>query len=101
MSGWLLGPPIKLSSTHAYVEAHALPYPDGQKVAIFYWSDSYQSDIQLWDIKTGSALGPPLKGHEKSVTVMAFSPDGRRLVSGSADKTLLLWDTDGGQPILP
>ncbi|MBN81939.1 MAG: hypothetical protein CMJ70_17550 [Planctomycetaceae bacterium] len=33
-----------------------------------------------------------LKGHDDEVWSVAFSPDGQRIVSGSNDKTLKIWD---------
>ena len=40
-----------------------------------------------------------LKGHTDPVTSVAFSPDGKRIVSGSDDKTVKVWDAHTGQEI--
>lgn len=41
-----------------------------------------------------------LGGHEAPVSSAAFSPDGSRIVTGSADKTARVWDAASGTTIL-
>ena len=38
-----------------------------------------------------------LKGHKAEVSALVFSPDGKMLLSGSADGTIRAWDTTTGQ----
>ena len=40
-----------------------------------------------------------LEGHSDGVTSVAYSPDGRWIVSGSRDNTLKVWDTENGQEV--
>jgi WD40 repeat protein len=50
----------------------------------------------LWDVATGKEKAT-LKEHTKSVTSVAFSPDGMTLASGSVDQTIKLWDVQPGK----
>ena len=52
----------------------------------------------MWDAATGAPIGKPLQ-HEDSVANAAFSPDGARVVTASADKTARVWDAATGTPI--
>lgn len=60
--------------------------PEGRWLAVA--RDFY---VELWDAQRGR-LVHVFRGHDSSVTVVAFSADVRKLVSGSSDTTLLVWD---------
>jgi WD40 repeat protein len=50
-----------------------------------------QNILQIWEMSTGK-VRRILKGHGGSVTGCVFSPDGRRVLTASADTTVLVWD---------
>jgi WD40 repeat protein len=61
-------------------------------------------NIRLWHKQ-----GPPgqwtatgeLNGHSRSITAMKFTPDGKRLVSSSGDRTCAQWDVAAGSELKP
>jgi RNA polymerase sigma factor (sigma-70 family) len=60
--------------------------PDGRALAA--WS---QDEIHVFDLPSANEL-PVLRGHRGFVSGLAFSGDGKRLVTGSYDTTALVWD---------
>jgi len=69
--------------------------PDGSRLA----TAGADGAVRLWDRKTRTLSGPPLRGHKKLVTSLAFSPDGRLLASAGNDLTIGLWDVERGRPV--
>ena len=43
-------------------------------------------------------LSEKTNAHSHVVTSVAFSPDGTKIVSGSADKTIKVWDSGAQEP---
>ena len=67
--------------------------PDGKTLAAQYG----KSDIKLWDVTSGREK-LTLKGRERTVWSLAFSPDGQTLASGSEGPgDLILWDISSGK----
>ena len=56
----------------------------------------YDRTIRLWDVGEGQACLRALEGHNGAVYDLAFSPDGRFLVSASADDTCKVWRVEDG-----
>jgi len=70
--------------------------PDGRLVA----SSSFSGQIQLLDPAKGELI-ETLHGHLNSAFGIAFSPDGRRLISSSGGReTVKLWDVGTRQEVL-
>ncbi len=59
--------------------------PDGSLLAV-----TTGNDVQVWDVANGSAL-VTLTGHAAVTSLVAFSPDGKSLVSTGQDNQLILW----------
>jgi len=58
-----------------------------------------ESFIKLWEVATGhKTLTIPTPASRSSC--VAFSADGRRLASGTADRTVKVWDSSSGKEVL-
>jgi WD40 repeat protein/serine/threonine protein kinase len=95
---------------HKVLEGHTRPVqavdfsPDGKLVA----SCGLDGTIRIWDTATGaqkrmikveatSCDGESKK--ESAVISLVFGPEGRRLVSSSADETIRVWDVNTGKQL--
>lgn len=59
-----------------------------------------QNTIEIWDAYHGVKLQTFI-GHDHQIRAVSFSPNGKRLVSGSDDTTMLVWDMTTIKPDSP
>lgn len=88
-------------------EVHSIAFsPDGRQIL----SGSGRQDgkgknqapvdctVRLWDVANGRELRR-FQGHTHAVWSVAFSLDGRQVLSGSGDKSVRLWDATKGREL--
>jgi len=86
------GHQLRSLTGHTYTVWSVAFRPDGKAIA----SCSLDGTIRLWDIATGNQLFS-FEDHSDSI---AFSPDGKTLVSGGgADDIVTIWDAATGRPL--
>jgi WD40 repeat protein len=114
-TGKAIGAPLR----HAGPVGAAAFSPDGKTVVTASAYDRRLADAysrvnpradqtaRLWDAATGKSLGPPLQhrgwryGGWGQVWAVAFSPDGKTVLTGSEDHTARLWDAATCSPLGP
>jgi WD40 repeat protein len=100
-----LGGTLRLWDTDTGKEIRSLPIDKGFRVhSMTFTPDSkhFAFDtrpgygIQLVDVAEGKVIRT-FKGHENTVSGLAFSADGTTLISGGHDSTIRAWDVASGQ----
>ncbi|ETW79266.1 hypothetical protein HETIRDRAFT_172842 [Heterobasidion irregulare TC 32-1] len=93
--------PITESAPHIYLSA--LPFTPLGSLMTQIFRPFFSNMIDVGGIARGHSQYPILfiDKHKSSVNFVAFSPDGKRIVSGSHDKTIRVWDIETGEAVSP
>jgi len=53
---------------------------------------------KIWDVEMGK-IHSNLKGHDGELVSLHFNSDGDLILTGSFDKTAIIWDARIGEPV--
>src|SRR5258706_521878 len=90
---------ISFSTPHIYISTR--PFLPSQSFLSRMFSREFTRAINIRVGMLSSWPAPPLEwtGHAESIWSVCYSPDGTRVVSGSSDKTIRIWDAESGTVI--
>ena len=75
------------------------PAPPEQEATSPTGDATARIDGKVVQLERADGTTSELAGHTRLVTSVAFSPDGRRLVTASRDRDAILWDVASGKPL--
>ncbi|KIO01869.1 hypothetical protein M404DRAFT_149210 [Pisolithus tinctorius Marx 270] len=93
------GSAISHSAPHLYISA--LPFTPLNTMVAKMLMPKFSNLVQVahGGLEDWPAVQLCLQGHDTTVNSVAFSPDGKRIVSGSEDDTVMVWDAERGVQI--
>jgi WD40 repeat protein len=71
--------------------------PDGLRLAS--GPNGRNNDVVIWEI-LAARIVVRMSGHTETISMVSFSPDGRRILTSAADKTARIWDAATGQQLM-
>ncbi|KAG2358212.1 WD40-repeat-containing domain protein [Suillus spraguei] len=98
-----------MTPSFSFSELHEVPFSNARALPFVPTNSSLSKKFSVWFPNTlrvalGRAMNWPavqivLMGHTGAVWSVSFSPDGTRIVTGSSDSTVRLWDAGTGEPV--
>ena len=77
----------------------------GQKAGLVIRNVCLISGLEILDtraiyLKTSNLTSNPLRGHIEDIMDISWSPDGKMIVSGSIDNSVIVWEVKTGKLLL-
>ncbi|KAF7978739.1 hypothetical protein HWV62_44746 [Athelia sp. TMB] len=93
----VFAPPISESAPHIYISA--LPFAPKHSLVYQRYSQQYVGTMKLslGSLNTWPSALKTIEGHKGGVMSVAYSPDGKHIVSGSRDDTIQISDAETGE----